>query len=76
MYFKRYACTSTSILGALYREVIMKGMEQLITVFIAECLSMRHIILRGRRVPTIEYAVCIFIYLFNYLFKGLSGSIR
>ena len=37
---------------------------------IAECLSMRHIILRGRRVPTVEYAVCIFI----YLFIGLSGS--
>ena len=29
---------------------------------IAECLSMRHIILRGRRVPTVEYALCIYIY--------------
>ena len=44
---------------------------------IAECLSMRHIILRGRRVPTVEYALCIyiylFIYIFSYLFIGLSG---
>ena len=35
---------------------------------IAKCLSMRHIILRGRRVPTVEYAVCIYIYIFIYLF--------
>ena len=34
---------------------------------------MRHIILRGQRVPTVEYLVCIFIYLFIYLFIGLSG---
>ena len=41
-----------------------------IFLLIAECLSMRHIILRGRRVPTVKYAVCIYI----YLFIGLSGS--
>ena len=30
---------------------------------IAECLGMRHIIMRGRyRVLTVEYAVCIYIY--------------
>ena len=28
---------------------------------------MRYIILRGQRVPTVEHAVCIFIYLFIYL---------
>ena len=47
-------------------------------LLIAECLSMRHIILRGRRVPTVKYAVCIytfiFIYLFIHLFIGLSRS--
>ena len=32
---------------------------------IAECLSMRHIILRGQRVPTVKYSVCIF-YIFIY----------
>ena len=41
---------------------------------IAECFSMRYIILRGRRVPTVEYALCIYIYLFIYLFIDLSGS--
>ena len=34
---------------------------------VAEC--MRHITLRGLRIPTVEYAVCIYI----YLFIGLSG---
>ena len=38
--------------------------------FIAECLSMRHIILGGRRVPTVEYAACVYI----YIFIGLFGS--
>ena len=37
---------------------------------IAECLSMRHIILRRRRVPTVKYALCIYNI---YLFIGLSG---
>ena len=32
---------------------------------------MRHIILRGQRVPTVESALCI--HLFIYLFIGLSG---
>ena len=45
---------------------------------VVKCLSMRHIILRGQRVPTVEYALCMyiysFIYLFIYLFIGLSGS--
>ena len=42
-------------------------------IFIAECLSMRHIILRGRRVPTAEYSVCVCIYIYIYLCIGLSG---
>ena len=41
---------------------------------IAECLSMRYIILRGRSVPTVEHAVCIYIYLYIFLFIGLFGS--
>ena len=36
----------------------------------AECLSMWHIMLRVQRVPTVEYVVCVYI----YLFIGLSGS--
>ena len=32
------------------------------TVFV-KCLSMSYIILRGRRVPTVEYAVCMYIYM-------------
>ena len=35
---------------------------------IVECLSMRHIILWGRRVPTVKYAVCIYIYLYIYIY--------
>ena len=35
---------------------------------VVKCLSMRHIILRGRRVPTVEYALCMYIYSFYYLF--------
>ena len=38
---------------------------------------MRHIILRGQRVPTVEYSLCIYmyiyIYIYIYLFIGLSG---
>ena len=37
---------------------------------IAECLSMWHIMLRVQRVPTVEYVVCVYI----YLFIGLSRS--
>ena len=44
-----------------------------LTVVIAEYLSMRHKILKGQRVPTVEYAVCT-IYLYIYLFIGLSRS--
>ena len=45
------------------------------SVQIADCLSMRAISLRGRRVPTVKYVVCINIYLVIYfLFMCLSGS--
>ena len=44
--------------------------------FIAECLSMRHIILRGRRVPTVEHAVCIYIYLFIYRFVRIHSIVN
>ena len=35
---------------------------------------MWHIMLRVQRVPTVEYVICVYIYLFIYLFIGLSGS--
>ena len=41
--------------------------------FIAKCLSMKYVILIGHRVPTVEYAICIYInYSFIYLFIGMS----
>ena len=41
---------------------------------IAECLSHEAHNLEGAKVPTVEYAVCIYIYLFIYfLFISLSG---
>ena len=37
------------------------------------CLSMRYIILRGRKVPTIEYAVCI--YLFTQIYDAVNDIV-
>ena len=41
--------------------------DQLATYIIAECLSMRHINLRGRRVPTVEYALYYCYYALQWL---------